>query len=261
YYTYTVSTAWRQCWIDDIYSMGRKYDLVNQRGLGGIGIWALGYDDGMTSFWNLIQNKFSNCAPIVCTDSLFDMGGPTRNYYDNEKYAYTLSAPTGSLVKLQFKSFGTEVNYDSLWLYNGTSTLSPLIGAYTGTNSPGTVTSTGQNLTLRFKSDGATNTFGFKAIKTCTPQPIITTGIENNGMVNDVNLYPNPTSGEITLKTNGIVLMSIYDFTGKLIYTENNIREEKIISFKKLNVSEGIYFLKISDSNNSSVTKKIIYRE
>ncbi|MBA3663361.1 MAG: T9SS type A sorting domain-containing protein [Bacteroidetes bacterium] len=261
YYTYTVSTAWRQCWIDDIYSMGRKYDLVNQRGLGGIGIWALGYDDGMTSFWNLIQNKFSNCAPIVCTDSLFDMGGPARNYYDNEKYAYTLSAPTGSLVKLQFKSFSTEPNFDSLWIYNGTSTLSPMLGAYTGTNSPGTLTSSGQNLTLRFKSDGSTNTFGFKAIKTCTPQTIITTGVQEAGFFDDVLVYPNPTSGEITIKAGGILYLSLYDYTGKLIYSELNNREENTISFKKLNLAEGIYFLKINNTANFSTTRKIIYRE
>jgi spore germination protein YaaH len=148
YYSYQNASIWRQCFIDDAYSLGRKYDMVNQRGLGGIGIWALGYDAGMTTYWTLLQNKFSNCAPLVCTDSLFDMGGPGRNYYDNESYTYSLSAPTGSLVKLQFKSFGTEQGYDSLFLYNGSSIASPLIGAYTGSNTPGTVTSSGQNLTV-----------------------------------------------------------------------------------------------------------------
>jgi spore germination protein YaaH len=260
YYTYTVSAAWRQCWIDDIYSMGRKYDLVNQRGLGGIGIWALGYDDGMTSFWNLIQNKFSDCAPVVCTDSLYDMGGPARNYYDNEKYTYSLTAPTGSLVQLQFKSFGTELNYDSLWLYNGTSTLSPLIGAYTGTNSPGTVTSLGQGLTIRFKSDGATTSFGFKAIKTCTPAPIITTGIDHRQSEKSFVLYPNPTSGDIKMLAAGFPVMEVHDYTGRIVYTEINSAAEKSFCFKKLNLAEGIYFIKLS-GDNSSVTRKVVYRE
>ncbi|MCW3076771.1 MAG: hypothetical protein JWO32_1380 [Bacteroidetes bacterium] len=260
YYTYQVSGAWRQCWLDDIYSMGRKYDMVNQRGLGGIGIWALGYDDGMTGFWNLIQNKFSGCAPVICTDSLFDMGGPSRNYYDNEKYAYTLSAPTGSVVQLKFKSFSTELNFDSLWIYNGTSTLSPLIGAYTGTNSPGTITSSGQKLTLRFKSDGSTTTSGFKAIKTCTA-PVITTGISTNSLENDIVVYPNPTNGEIKITGADIRSLAVYDYTGRLVISEMNAREEKNISLKQLNLKEGIYFLKIFCSSNSSIIRKIIYKE
>lgn len=63
YYKYSSGTSTRQCWIDDVYSLGRKYDMVNQRGLGGIGIWALGYDDGLSGYWNLIRDKFSDCAP------------------------------------------------------------------------------------------------------------------------------------------------------------------------------------------------------
>lgn len=79
YYSYVSAGQQRQCWIDDVYSMGRKYDMVNQRGIGGIGIWALGYDNGYNDLWQLLEDKFSNCEIKPCTDSLFDMGGPTRN--------------------------------------------------------------------------------------------------------------------------------------------------------------------------------------
>ncbi|MBI2722235.1 MAG: T9SS type A sorting domain-containing protein [Bacteroidetes bacterium] len=261
WYVFQVSGAWRQCWIDDIYSMSRKYDLVNQRGLGGIGIWALGYDNGMTAYWNLIQDKFSNCAPIVCNDSLFDMGGPTRNYYDNEKYNYTLSAPTGSFVQLKFKNFSTELNKDTLWLYNGPSITSSLIGVYTGTNSPGTVTSTGQSLTLRFKSDAGVNTFGFKAVKTCTA-PTIVTYIQNNETFNEISIYPNPTTGDVNVYASNMKQVIMYDYTGRLIYSEKNIiSDEKKLSLKKLNLSPGIYFLQITFSNNSALTRKIIYKD
>ncbi|MBS1651317.1 MAG: T9SS type A sorting domain-containing protein [Bacteroidetes bacterium] len=167
YYAYLNAGNWRQCFIDDAYSLGRKYDMVNQRGLGGIGIWALGYDDGISAYWSLIQNKFSSCAPIMCNDSLFDMGGPTRNYYDNENYWFTTTAGVGNNIQLQFKSFSTEKNYDSLWLYDGVNPLAPLIGVYSGTVSPGTVVSTGSVLTLKFKSDGATNYPGWRIIKSC----------------------------------------------------------------------------------------------
>lgn len=160
-------TPW-QCFIDDAYALGKRFDIVNQRGIGGIGIWALGYDDGYNNYWDLIRDKFTDCAIVPCTDTIYDMGGPGRNYYDNENFVYTI-APTGaSNVTLNFSSFSTELNYDTLWIYNGNSTASPLIGFYHGATSPGIVTSTTGALTIRFKSDNATNQAGWQAIWNCT---------------------------------------------------------------------------------------------
>lgn len=261
YYSYQSTSIWRQCFIDDIYSLGRKYDMVNQRGLGGIGIWALGYDAGMTSYWTLLQDKFSNCAPIICNDSIFDMGGPMRNYYDNETYTYSLSAPTGSLVKLQFKSFGSEQGFDSLFLYNGATVAAPLIGSYTGTNNPGTVTSSGQNLTLRFKSDGGIVAFGFKAVKSCTPQ-IIVTGINANEINDDFLIYPNPTNGKLFLNTKAIKSFQLFDAQGKLILSkEINFECENFIDLKLLNLNQGLYFIGLDEANNNKVFKKVIYSD
>jgi spore germination protein YaaH len=51
--------SWRELFYDNATSLGAKYDLVNAKGLRGIGIWALGYDSGHTELWNEIQAKFS----------------------------------------------------------------------------------------------------------------------------------------------------------------------------------------------------------
>lgn len=167
YYSYVSGGANRQCWIDDAYSMSRKFDMVNQRGLGGIGIWALGYDDGYQDYWSAIKNKFSNCAVVACTDSIYDMGGPGRNYYDNESYIYKI-APTGAnKVRLTFSQMDLETGFDSLYLFDGPTTASPLLGAYSGSVVPGIINSTGSSITVKFKSDGATNKGGFRAIWNC----------------------------------------------------------------------------------------------
>ncbi len=263
YYAYLNGTNWRHCFIDDVYSLGRKYDMVNQRGLGGIGIWALGYDNTTTAYWTLIQNKFSNCAPIVCNDSIFDMGGPTRNYYDNEKYNYTLSAPTGSLVKLQFKSFNTEQSFDSLSIYNGTSTLSPLIGSYTGTNSPGIIVSSGQYLTLKYKSDGSTNFSGFKAIKSCI-SPSVTTNI--NSILNSqqsITAYPNPTTGQLTIKLDALSETPLTTYTIKIITILGEVilsetTNNQYLTLNIFNFSNGIYFIKVYQNQQLIGTTKLI---
>jgi spore germination protein YaaH len=51
-------TAWNQIWYDDSVSLELKYDLAINKNLKGVGIWALGYDDGRTELWNLIERKF-----------------------------------------------------------------------------------------------------------------------------------------------------------------------------------------------------------
>lgn len=259
YYKYLSGGNNRQCFVDDVYSLGRKYDMVNQRGIAGIGIWALGYDDGMTKYWDLIKDKFSSCAPVICSDSLYDMGGPARNYYDNEKYEYTLTAPSGSLVQLQFVSFGTENNYDSLWLYNGTSTLSPLIGAYTGTNSPGVVTSSAQALTLRFKSDGATVNFGFKAMRSCVPEPIFTS-MANFNMTTGVLIFPNPASEYLYLEGEDLRAVEVYDVYGRKVIEEELLSKHNKISLQELGSSAGIYFVDVRYGSGNKFRIKLLYQ-
>jgi hypothetical protein len=255
YYSFVVSGQQRQCWIDDVYSMGRKFDMVKQRGIAGIGIWALGYDNGYNDYWQLIKDKFSDCEIKPCTDSLFDMGGPYRNYYDNESYSYSI-APNGiDKVQLQFKSFNCEQGWDSLFVYNGPSTASPLLGAYTGSVIPSNVTSTGTVITIRFKSDGATVTSGFKIVYNCvSTTDIHSLSFDDNG----ISLYPNPTNGIINIKTDKEGMITIYNSIGDLIY--HSSFERSIIDLSSMHLNSGIYFVEI-DSENKKVMKKFIYQQ
>ena len=255
YYSYLSGGNWRQCWIDDVYSMGRKFDMVNQRGIGGIGIWALGYDNGYNDYWQLIKDKFSDCEIRPCTDSLFDMGGPYRNYYDNEAFTFSISPNGIDKVQLQFKSFTTEQGWDSLFIYNGPTTASPLMGAYTGsTTSPGTITSTGTSITLRFKSDISTVTSGWKLIYNC----IVSTGV--NEIWNDdlLSLFPNPSTGSFEIRTsNDFTKVSIFNSIGELVY---QTQTEKVIDLSNLNLNSGIYFVEIN-SSGQKVVKKLVYQK
>jgi len=50
----------REMYWDDVYSLGRKYDLVNSDNLRGIGIFTLQYGAGSPELWNLLAAKFTN---------------------------------------------------------------------------------------------------------------------------------------------------------------------------------------------------------
>jgi spore germination protein len=47
-----------QVWFDDAYTLAKKYDFINRNKLAGVGIWALGYDDGYPKLWELLEEKF-----------------------------------------------------------------------------------------------------------------------------------------------------------------------------------------------------------
>jgi spore germination protein YaaH len=49
----------RELYWDDTTSLGRKYDLVNQDQLRGVGIWNLNFGGGAPELWNLLTSKFA----------------------------------------------------------------------------------------------------------------------------------------------------------------------------------------------------------
>ncbi len=53
------SGHYRQLFFEDRKSLAAKYDWIKEKKLGGVGIWALGYDDGYSELWNLLTEKFS----------------------------------------------------------------------------------------------------------------------------------------------------------------------------------------------------------
>jgi PKD repeat protein len=98
-----------------------------------------------------------------CAGQMFDSGGPTGNYQDNTDSKVTIAPIGASTVTITFASFEFESNYDYLYIYDGPSTASPLIGQYSGNNLPngGTITSTYSSITLRQTSDVGLTYSGF----------------------------------------------------------------------------------------------------
>jgi hypothetical protein len=76
--------SYRELYYDNAGSLGLKYDLVNNRGIRGAGIWALGYDHGSTDLWQPIRAKFQ-CAvgpPGPPGYSILNQGGGIYSFGD-----------------------------------------------------------------------------------------------------------------------------------------------------------------------------------
>ncbi len=50
--------TWKEVYYDDVETLGYKYDWVASKGMAGIGIWALGYDNDQPELWQLLRVKY-----------------------------------------------------------------------------------------------------------------------------------------------------------------------------------------------------------
>ncbi len=57
-YFVAATGTWRMVFLDDPRSLGLKYDFAIQNNLAGVGMWALGYDDGRKDLWQVLKEKF-----------------------------------------------------------------------------------------------------------------------------------------------------------------------------------------------------------
>ena len=122
-------------------------------------------------YYQLINNSPTTNNNTAASGNFYDTGGAAGNYADDERYL-TLIAPTGATtVTLTFTAFNIENNWDYMYIHDGNSLASPIIGTYTGTNSPGTVTSTGGSLLIEFRSDCSTTSSGWAAAWTSNAVP------------------------------------------------------------------------------------------
>lgn len=110
----------------------------------------------------------------LCGGSFFDPGG-AADYGSNEDRVQTFYSNSGCALGITFTMFDTEPLWDMLYVYDGPTIGSPLIGQFSGGGIPPTLQSTGNSLTFRFVSD-ATNSFysGWTGNFFCVNQPTAT---------------------------------------------------------------------------------------
>ena len=126
----------------------------------------------------------------ICKGTLKDSEkGKTKGDYDhNENMTLTLSVPGAKSITLAFKSFCTEKDNDVLRIFDGKDTFATLLGKWSGSKGPGTITSKDSFITLHFKSDKSVACTGWEAniitsiITPPTPRLTLSTGAKCNDL-------------------------------------------------------------------------------
>lgn len=75
WYRWQSAGVWNQVWYDDAESLGHKYDAALARGAQGIGMWALGYDEGRSELWDAIESHVGLCGRRTDFDGDGDVDG------------------------------------------------------------------------------------------------------------------------------------------------------------------------------------------
>jgi len=234
----------------------------------------LAFEPNTTYYWRVWDgsthtygNSFMTPSCIYndtnCAGTFDDTGGPGAPYAGHQDYESIFAPSFASSVTMTFTSFDIELDYDSMWIYNGYGSGSPLIGVYTGTNSPGTITANSGIMTIRFKADPFINNAGWTATWSCTQG---TTGSSQlAGGSGALAVYPNPFNENIkvtySLNTDSRVKISLVDVIGREMSLVNETQTAGAhtmqIDTKSLSLTSGVYFLKLESGNKTSFVKLV----
>lgn len=115
----------------------------------------------------------------TCSGTFTDGAG---NYGSNANYSVTFCSGSSAHVLISFSSFDLESGFDHLMIYDGNSTLSPLVDDVTGIVGAFIYESSGSCITFQFTSDITISHAGWSATLSCvTPcTPPTAAGVSTN---------------------------------------------------------------------------------
>ncbi|MGC4041054.1 MAG: M12 family metallo-peptidase [Flavobacterium sp.] len=203
------------------------------------------------------EKIFISAAANFCSNTPFtDSGGATGQYTNMENWTRTMTPNNPGLkLRITFSSFNLETDYDYLYIYNGPADFYVDLtnGGLTGTSNPGTFNSTAPDgsLTVKFVSDQGVVANGWNATISCTG----TLGIEDAGFL-DYSYYPNPTNGNVTIKSKDIISeVTVYNVQGQLLSRQNANASTANVDISQF--ANGTYFFKLK-INDSEANFKIL---
>lgn len=141
-------------------------------------------------------------APIGCGAQTFTTcygtitsGNGTSDYANNLNCTWLIQPATPSnSVELKFTTFATEARYDSVKIYDGTSSSGRLLGGYSGRDLPPRLFARSGSLFVTFTSDATVTFLGWSAIYRCGTEGL-------------VRLRSNPAAATATLSGAGSYLI------------------------------------------------------
>ncbi|MFN5209330.1 MAG: CUB domain-containing protein [Bacteroidota bacterium] len=132
---------------------------------------AAGFSLNYTSSSAPPANFCSGNQLLTASTGTITDGSGTSNYNINADCSWLIQPPGASQITITFTAFDTEASYDFVTIYSGTDTTGILLGSYSGSTLPPTITVPTGSAYIRFTSDYIVNAAGFSLNYTSTTAP------------------------------------------------------------------------------------------
>ncbi|MFK7748294.1 MAG: T9SS type A sorting domain-containing protein [Kordia sp.] len=204
--------------------------------------------------------NISGASGIALKIRLAAPRGSDGNRYESADFLQVQISVDGGGFQTVINTGGTSTNnnyyYDALG--NGiTGTGDDILVNQASQEIEVTVAETGSSLVVRvlFDSQGPQEEILFDDI---VVEAAMVIGVEETKLENSVELYPNPSNGNLIIKNSTVVLQSatITDINGRTVATiplSGVVQDESL----SLNLKSGVYFMQLN-SDTATTTKKLI---
>jgi hypothetical protein len=217
--------------------------------------WSANYTTNNDYFGPCINETFTGLTGTVTDNS------GSGNYVNNMDCQKLIQPVNAASITLSFSQFNTESGYDFVRVYDGATTSAPLLGQYSGTNLPPSLTSTGGSMLIRFTSDysvvaqgwtaqyvSSLNAPDFKNIQELNVNEP-TSGIDEVKIV----VYPNPVGEMLTIESN---------YTDDQVFTlELTNTSGQTVLYQRVSVTGGKYDLDVSTMDYGLYILRIMTRD
>ena len=125
------------------------------------------------------------------------------------------------------------------WLLNGDT-----IQGATGANYTPTSNGVYSVITTAFNGCNGTGTYNLQNVSV------------EELLQSSVSVVPNPSKGLVTISASDNVSIIVYNIIGEVVYSNNEITKTHVLDLTQN--ERGVYMVKITDSNNTTVVKRIV---
>jgi len=221
--------------------------------------------DGNSDGTMLAFTKGPSSGSLIVMGSNLYFRGYTAEFGDELWKFDGIAAIPNDSIKLNVNSLNftpsgstkqVELTSNTNWVTSGKAswvTLTPSVG--NGNTTLNITASVNTSSSIR------TNTITFTAgtaIKTLLITQDATVSVSELSKPIDLNIYPNPTSGIVTISSNqAIVNIEVFDVTGKLVYSQQNIKQTNT-TLDLSTLSNGIYFINDVTENGGVSKSKVV---
>ena len=151
-------------------------DLTNPNAKVDTGINAVNSNLRIASISELNDTVFFSFGPapgpacstpdtLTTASGSFTDGSGNTEYAHNQNCSWLIQVPAGT-VTLNFSKFKTEPTNDSVTVYDGTDATAAILGSFSGTTIPGSLTSSTADMYIEFNTNATLNDSGWAATYT-----------------------------------------------------------------------------------------------